>query len=255
MNDEKRRNWGVLGSVGLHLLLVLLIAFTGVLHTSHASNEEIVEVAIYGGGGGGGGGGAGGGDDAGGEIEAEPKVAEADAPAPAVQDGIFEQGKNATPVAKATPRPTRKKSGSGSGGGKGTGHGTGTGSGYGPGSGSGSGGGSGSGYGTGTGSGIGPGSGIYSQPAIPPRVVRSPYPSYPTAEKNAGIGGVVVLRLLIGKDGSVESVSVSKSSGNANLDAAASAACSRWRFTSAKNQQGQKVRCYASIPVTFKPKN
>ena len=74
------------------------------------------------------------------------------------------------------------------------------------------------------------------------------------AVSNAGIGGTVMLRLLVGTDGLVESVTVLFSSGNANLDAAATSAIKRWKFTSARNQAGRNVRCYLSIPITFRIK-
>ena len=74
------------------------------------------------------------------------------------------------------------------------------------------------------------------------------------AVRNAGISGTVMLRLLVGTDGLVESVTVLSSSGNVNLDAAATTAIKRWKFTSARNQAGRNVRCYLSIPITFRIK-
>lgn len=54
MTDEKkRRNAGFIGSVLIHILIVLVISFTGLLHFS-SNTEDIVEVTFFGGGGGGG---------------------------------------------------------------------------------------------------------------------------------------------------------------------------------------------------------
>lgn len=242
MDEKRRRNWGFAGSAIIHVLIFLIVSFTGLFQFTHAQ-ENIVEVTFFGGGGGGGS------DNAGVIEETEPEAAAA-VEETSDSDAIFEANKEEKPavVKKQQVKPVVKSSGKG----KGTGQGSGTGSGIGPGSGSGSGGGHGSGHGTGTGSGSGPGSGITSSPAVPPRIIKSYQPPYPSAERNAGVEGTVSIRFLIGTDGSVEDVTVTSSSGNANLDNAAVAACRKWRFTAAKNSSGLPVRCYASIPITFK---
>lgn len=245
MDEKRRRNWGFAGSAIIHVLIFLIVSFTGLFQFTHAQ-ENIVEVTFFGGGGGGGS------DNAGVIEETEPEAAAA-VEETSDSDAIFEANKEEKPavVKKQQVKPVVKSSGKG----KGTGQGSGTGSGIGPGSGSGSGGGHGSGHGTGTGSGSGPGSGITSSPAVPPRIIKSYQPPYPSAERNAGVEGTVSIRFLIGTDGSVEDVTVTSSSGNANLDNAAVAACRKWRFTAAKNSSGLPVRCYASIPIIFKIAN
>lgn len=242
MDEKRRRNWGFAGSAIIHVLIFLIVSFTGLFQFTHAQ-ENIVEVTFFGAGGGGGS------DNAGVIEETEPEAAAA-VEETSDSDAIFEANKEEKPavVKKQQVKPVVKSSGKG----KGTGQGSGTGSGIGPGSGSGSGGGHGSGHGTGTGSGSGPGSGITSSPAVPPRIIKSYQPPYPSAERNAGVEGTVSIRFLIGTDGSVEDVTVTSSSGNANLDNAAVAACRKWRFTAAKNSSGLPVRCYASIPIIFK---
>lgn len=242
MDEKRRRNWGFAGSAIIHVLIFLIVSFTGLFQFTHAQ-ENIVEVTFFGGGGGGGS------DNAGVIEETEPEAVAA-VEETSDSDAIFEANKEEKPavVKKQQVKPVVKSSGKG----KGTGQGSGTGSGIGPGSGSGSGGGHGSGHGTGTGSGSGPGSGITSSPAVPPRIIKSYQPPYPSAERNAGVEGTVSIRFLIGTDGSVEDVTVTSSSGNANLDNAAVAACRKWRFTAAKNSSGLPVRCYASIPIIFK---
>ena len=236
MDEKRRRNWGFAGSAIIHVLIFLIVSFTGLFQFTHAQ-ENIVEVTFFGGGGGGGS------DNAGVIEETEPEAAAA-VEETSDSDAIFEANKEEKPavVKKQQVKPVVKSSGKG----KGTGQGSGTGSGIGPG------GGHGSGHGTGTGSGSGPGSGITSSPAVPPRIIKSYQPPYPSAERNAGVEGTVSIRFLIGTDGSVEDVTVTSSSGNANLDNAAVAACRKWRFTAAKNSSGLPVRCYASIPIIFK---
>ena len=248
MNMQKRQRVGMIGSVIVHCAVFLIVSFFGLFNLSKAGQEDIVEISMFGGGGGGG---------QGDELdavedgqeeeaeEAEPEVEET----PPETDDIFEGEKEQvkeTPKPKAPEKKFVKKSG------RGTGQGSGTGSGVGPGSGSGSGGGIGSGHGTGMGAGVG--EGIYSAPAVPPRLVRSPYPAYPRAELNAGIQGTVVLKLLVDTSGKVENITVDSSSGNANLDKAAINACYKWKFTSARNKAGQNVRCYMKVPITFMPK-
>lgn len=245
MDSKKRRNisWG--GSVLFHILIVLVIAFTGILH-SQQLKEDIVEIAFVGGGGGGG-------SDISENVIADEISGEEVTPLQEeipVEDAITEN----TTTAKQSPMQkniTKKQIAAGkSSSGRGTGIGSGNGSGIGPGSGSG--GGHGSGHGTGTGSGIGPGNGIASNPAIPPRIIKSVQPVYPIAERNAKIEGTATVRFLINTDGSVEEVIVVASSGNSNLDAAAVNACYKWKFTSARNMSGQNIRCYANMPITFK---
>lgn len=244
MNEKKRRNAGVIGSALVHILIVLVISVTGLLHTSHVA-DDIVEVTFFGGGGGGGNG-----SEIETAVEEETPAEETAAAEETVQndsDAIFETAKENKPVKKAAPKPKAAvKSGTG------TGRGSGNGSGTDPGSGSGSGGGHGSGHGTGTGSGYGEGNGVTSSPAIPPRIVKSYQPPYPSAERNAGIQGTVTIRFLIDQNGNVEDVAIINSSGNANLDSAAVSAGYKWRFSPAKSKTGNPVRCYANIPITFK---
>ncbi len=249
MTDErKRRSAGFIGSALIHILIVLVVSFAGLFHFSSKA-EDIVEVTFFGGGGGGGGNGV--------EVAMvnDADTAEENTSAEETEqdnnDAIWEASKDIPPSSPSKHKAAAAKS-TGSSGSTGTGYGSGHGSGTGPGSGSGSGGGHGSGHGTGTGSGIGPGSGVTSSPAVPPRIIKSYQPPYPSAERNAGIEGTVVIRFLISTSGDVEDVSVISSSGNANLDNAAVAACYKWRFTAAKNSSGSPVRCYASIPITFK---
>ena len=117
--------------------------------------------------------------------------------------------------------------------------------------------GSGTGQGSGHGSGIGPGSGSGSgggngAVAVMPRIIRKIDPVYPAAERNAGITGSGVVRLLVNTNGTVDEVTLVSSSGNANLDQAGINAAYKWRFTSAVGTNGQKVRCYLRLPFTFR---
>ena len=225
MNSGQRSRIGFIGSIVTHIFILLFVSFVGLFNLSHPPANDIVEVSLFGGGGGGGG------NDA--DIEdsnandeensTEEDVQEEPTPDP---EAIWKNDEN-------KPQPVHKKSAvkKVARKGSGTGHGTGNGS--------------------GTGSGSGGGSGNASV-AIMPRIVRKIDPVYPAAERNAGITGSGVVRLLVNTNGTVDEVTLVSSSGNANLDQAGINAAYKWRFTSAVGTNGQKVRCYLRLPFTFR---
>lgn len=240
LQAKARQRFGFCGSLIIHFILFVALAFSGVFAMQPPVADADTVVFFDAGGGGGGGGDeavADAADD--GEEQVEEVVEEETITLP---DGKIEHKQVVKHVVKHVPAGAKKGSGSGSGGGHGTGHGTGTGSGIGPGSGSGSGGGHGAGHGSGIGDGAGPG--IARNPKVPPRVASTAAPAYPQALRDAGIGGRVVVRGVVGIDGRVESAVVVRSSGNSTLDNNALSAFYKWRFSAAKNDAGQKVRCY-----------
>lgn len=240
LQAKARQRFGFCGSLIIHFILFVALAFSGVFAMQPPPADAETVVFFDAGGGGGGGGDeavADAADD--GEEQVEKVVEEETITLP---DGKIEHKQVVKHVVKHVPAGAKKGSGSGSGGGHGTGHGTGTGSGIGPGSGSGSGGGHGAGHGTGVSDGVGPG--IARNPKVPPRVASTAAPVYPQALRDAGIGGRVVVRGVVGIDGRVESAEVVRSSGNSTLDNNALSAFYKWRFSAAKNDAGQKVRCY-----------
>lgn len=244
LQAKARQRFGFCGSLIIHFILFVALAFSGVFAMQPPVADADTVVFFDAGGGGGGGGDeavADAADD--GEEQVEEVVEEETITLP---DGKIEHKQVVKHVVKHVPAGAKKGSGSGSGGGHGTGHGTGTGSGIGSGSGSGSGGGHGAGHGTGVGDGIGDGvgPGIARNPKVPPRVASTAAPVYPQALRDAGIGGRVVVRGVVGIDGRVESAEVVRSSGNSTLDNNALSAFYKWRFSAAKNDAGQKVRCY-----------
>lgn len=234
LQAKARQRFGFCGSLIIHFILFVALAFSGVFAMQPPAADADTVVFFDAGGGGGGGG-----DEAvadvadDGEEQVEEVVEEETITLP---DGKIEHKQVVKHVVKHVPAGAKKGSGSGSGGGHGTGHGTGTGSG------SGSGGGHGAGHGSGIGDGAGPG--IARNPKVPPRVASTAAPVYPQALRDAGIGGRVVVRGVVGIDGRVESAEVVRSSGNSTLDNNALSAFYKWRFSAAKNDAGQKVRCY-----------
>lgn len=240
LQAKARQRFGFCGSLIIHFILFVALAFSGVFAMQPPVADADTVVFFDAGGGGGGGADeavADASDD--GEEQVEEVVEEETITLP---DGKIEHKQVVKHVVKHVPAGAKKGIGSGSGGGYGTGHGTGTGSGIGPGSGSGSGGGHGAGHGSGIGDGTGPG--IARNPKVPPRVASTAAPVYPQALRDAGIGGRVVVRGVVGIDGRVESAEVVRSSGNSTLDNNALSAFYKWRFSAAKNDAGQKVRCY-----------
>lgn len=232
LQAKARQRFGFCGSLIIHFILFVALAFSGVFAMQPPVADADTVVFFDAGGGGGGGGDeavADAADD--GEEQVEEVVEEETITLP---DGKIEHKQVVKHVVKHVPAGAKKGSGSGSGGGHGTGHGTG--------SGSGSGGGHGAGHGSGIGDGAGPG--IARNPKVPPRVVSTAAPVYPQALRDAGIGGRVVVRGVVGIDGRVESAVVVRSSGNSTLDNNAISAFYKWRFSAAKNDAGQKVRCY-----------
>ncbi|HEY2956082.1 MAG TPA: energy transducer TonB [Candidatus Eisenbacteria bacterium] len=82
-----------------------------------------------------------------------------------------------------------------------------------------------------------------------PEATRRVPPAYPRAAKKAKIEGEVVLEAMVGADGAVGEVRVSKSV--PELDAAAIASVLEWRFAPALDCRGQPVACRIVIPVQF----
>lgn len=220
LQAKARQRFGFCGSLIIHFILFVALAFSGVFAMQPPAADADTVVFFDAGGGGGGGGDEAVADDADdGEEQVEEVVEEETITLP---DGKIEHKQVVKHVVKHVPAGAKKGSGSGNGSGSGGGHGA--------------------GHGTGVGDGIGPG--IARNPKVPPRVASTVAPVYPQALRDAGIGGRVVVRGVVGIDGRVESAEVVRSSGNSTLDNNALSAFYKWRFSAAKNDAGQKVRCY-----------
>ena len=211
LQAKARKRFGFCGSLIIHFILFVALAFSGVFAMQPPAADADTVVFFDAGGGGGDEAVADAADD--GEEQVEEVVEEETITLP---DGKIEHKQVVKHVVKHVPAGAKK--GSGSGGGHGAGHGSGIGDGAGP--------------------------GIARNPKVPPRVASTAAPVYPQALRDAGIGGRVVVRGVIGIDGRVESAEVVRSSGNSTLDNNALSAFYKWRFSAAKNDAGQKVRCY-----------
>lgn len=113
-------------------------------------------------------------------------------------------------------------------------------------------GGSGSGHGTadwgGDRKGSGSGGGMIR---ATPRYESNPLPNYPRLARQNRWEGTVRLRARVTAGGTVEGVSLERSSGHAVLDSSALAGVQHWRFIPA-TRGGVPVACEVSIPVAFR---
>lgn len=217
LQAKARQRFGFCGSLIIHFILFVALAFSGVF-AMQPPTADADTVVFFDAGGGGGGGGDEAVADAADDSEEEQVEDVVEEETITLPDGKIEHKQVVKHVVKHVPAGAKKGSGSGSGGGHGAGHGSGVGDGVGP--------------------------GIARNPKVPPRVASTAAPYYPPALRDAGIGGRVVVRGVIGIDGRVESAEVVRSSGNSTLDNNALSAFYKWRFSAAKNDAGQKVRCY-----------
>lgn len=82
----------------------------------------------------------------------------------------------------------------------------------------------------------------------------TPQPSYPAKARRAGIEGTARVSFKIDSNGNVIAPRVTRSSGDADLDAAAVKGVSRWRFSPAINKLGQPIASSTSVNIVFKLK-
>lgn len=96
-------------------------------------------------------------------------------------------------------------------------------------------------------------------PAAPPRVelpssdadyLQNPKPPYPPLSKRLGEQGKVVVRALIGLDGTAQQVQIKQSSGFERLDQSALATVQRWRYVPGK-RAGVAEAMWFNVPITF----
>lgn len=85
----------------------------------------------------------------------------------------------------------------------------------------------------------------------PVTYLHAPAPHYPAPAREDGEEGLVVLRVLVSKDGRPVDVCVRTSSGFQLLDAAAAAGVNRWTFHPARQGQ-QFIDALIDIPIRFR---
>ncbi|MEW5923608.1 MAG: energy transducer TonB [Candidatus Zixiibacteriota bacterium] len=83
-----------------------------------------------------------------------------------------------------------------------------------------------------------------------PQMIENVPPIYPAAEKEARVEGIVVIKALVGKDGSVVKAMVAQSSHNDALDKSAVEAALKNKFKPAK-LENKPVAVWVSYKVVF----
>ena len=146
-----------------------------------------------------------------------------------------QQGPLGDPMSNVIGPPSN---GTGSGGGIGSGTGGGVGSGRGP------------GVGPGWGGGIGGGAYRVGGGVSPPKVLFQPDPEYSEEARKAKYQGTVVLWVIVGPDGRVHDIKISRGLG-LGLDEKAIEAVRQWKFEPAR-KDNQPVPVQVSIEVSFR---
>ena len=110
----------------------------------------------------------------------------------------------------------------------------------------------GSSNGSGPGNGDGDGNENGKRPAIAPVLIAAPEPVYPESLRQRNVKGQVIVRIVVGTDGSVMSADIESSSGYGEMDQSALNAAWGYRYTVAYNEYGQAVSFQKRIRITFK---
>ncbi len=87
----------------------------------------------------------------------------------------------------------------------------------------------------------------------PPVPVSKIQPNYPSSLLSKGIGGKALITCMVDETGKVVSTSVKKSAGNGELDKAAIAAVTKWKFKPAQ-KSGRNMRSTCVVPFNFEVK-
>ena len=85
----------------------------------------------------------------------------------------------------------------------------------------------------------------------PPRILTIVKPTYPSFALRARIGGVVILRVLVGETGTPLDIEV-VTGASGGLTESAVSAVRRWRFTPGR-RNGVAVRAWTTVPIPFEP--
>lgn len=105
--------------------------------------------------------------------------------------------------------------------------------------------------GTGSGEGTGRDAAAAQRPRTPPKLISGAAPVYPKELERKGITGSVGLAIVVGANGSVQSVDVTSSSGHAELDQAAITAAYTYYFEPARNIYDEPVACRVNRSFSF----
>ena len=223
---EKYLSWGA--SFGIHFCIIAVAASMGLFSMAKETEKRPIDVVIY--------------DASAPESAPEPAAAEAAPPMPSIDDIPIEPPKKEQQETKQEqPKETPKPATANTSAAPSTSQGTSEQPSDTP--------------STSTGSGSGESSGrdaaAAQRPRTPPQLLSGVAPVYPKELERKGITGSVGLAIVVGANGSVQSVDVTSSSGEAELDQAAITAAYTYSFEPARNIYDEPVACRVNRSFSF----
>ena len=222
---EKYLSWGA--SFGIHFCIIAVAASMGLFSMAKETEKRPIDVVIY--------------DASAPESEPAP-AAEAAPPMPSVDDIPLEPPKKEQQeTAQEPPKETQKTAATNTSPTPSTSQGTSEQPSPAPPE----------SVGSGSGEGTGRDEAAAQRPRTPPQLLSGAAPVYPKDLERRGITGTVGLAIVVGSDGGVESVDVSSSSGQPELDQAAIEAAYTYRFEPARNIYDEPVACRVNRAFSF----
>ena len=217
---EKYLSWGA--SFGIHFCILAAAAAMGLFSITAESEKRPIDVVIY---------------DASAPESAPAPAAEAAPPMPSIDDIPIEPPKKEQQETREQPKEAPKTAATNANAAPSTSQGMSEQAS--------------AATSTGSGEGSGRDEAAAQRPRTPPKLLSGSAPVYPKDLERKGITGTVGLAIVVGPDGSVQSVDVSSSSGQSELDQAAIAAAYTYRFEPARNIYDEPVACRVNRSFSF----
>ena len=221
---EKYLSWGA--SFGIHFCIIAVAASMGLFSMAKETEKRPIDVVIY--------------DTSAPESEPAP-AAEAAPPMPSIDDIPIEPPKKEQQETQEPPKETPKTAATNTSPTPSTSQGTSEQPSPAPTE----------SVGSGSGEGTGRDEAAAQRPRTPPQLLSGAAPVYPPELEKKGITGTVGLAIVVGPDGGVQSVDVSSSSGQPELDQAAIEAAYTYRFEPARNIYDEPVACRVNRSFSF----
>ena len=208
---EKYLSWGA--SFGIHFCIIAVAAAMGLFSMAAKPEKRPIDVVIY---------------DASAPESAPEPASEAAPPMPSIDDIPLEppkkeQTEQQQEPPKETPKTTTTNTSAAPS----------------------------ANTGPGSGEGTGRDAAAAQRPRTPPKLISGSAPVYPKELERKGITGSVGLAIVVGANGSVQSVDVTSSSGHAELDQAAITAAYTYYFEPARNIYDEPVACRVNRSFSF----
>ncbi|WP_315444782.1 TonB family protein [uncultured Selenomonas sp.] len=221
---EKYLSWGA--SFGIHFCIIAVAAAMGLFSMAAEPEKRPIDVVIY---------------DASAPESAPEPAAEAAPPMPSIDDIPLEPPKKEQTEQQQEPPKDMPKTNATNTSAAPTSQGTGEKPSAAPSANT----------GTGSGEGTGRDAAAAQRPRTPPKLISGAAPVYPKELERKGITGSVGLAIVVGANGSVQSVDVTSSSGHAELDQAAITAAYTYYFEPARNIYDEPVACRVNRSFSF----